>query len=120
KGVEMVNGRPTYHLVSEAKDGGVVSAFYTVEDHNEAWLDEQSFVSVRYEKRIHEGSYRIEESTLIDQLSHRFLTRSCRLDKNLYEQKEWDIPNDVLDVLGSLYYVRLLPLEIGQSYTMDV
>src|SRR5438445_13283271 len=120
KGVEPVNGRPTYHIVSEAKSGGVVGAFYTVEDHNESWLDEQSLVSVRYEKRVREGSYGLEESTIIDQPNRRFQTRSFRLDKNLYEQKEGDIPTDVLDVLGSLYYVRLLPLDIGQSYTMDV
>jgi hypothetical protein len=120
KGVEPVNGRPTYHLVSEAKSGGVVSAFYTVHDHNEAWLDEQAMVTVRYEKRIHEGSYGLEESTIIDQPNHRFQTKSYRLDKNLYEQKDGEVPPDVLDVLGSLYYVRLLPLDVGQSYTMDV
>ncbi len=120
KGIETVNGRPVYHFVSEAKSGGVAGAFYHVEDHNEAWLDQQAIVSVRYEKRINEGKYRIEESTLIDQPRHHFRMQSFRFDKNLYEQKEGDVPPNVLDVLGSLYYVRLLPLEVGQSYVMDV
>jgi len=120
QGIEPVNGRPAYHIVSEARSGGMVSAFYKVEDHNEAWLDQGGLISVRYEKRIKEGKYRIEESTLIDQPKGRFHLQSYRLDKNLYEQKEGNLPPNVLDVLGSLYYVRVLPLEVGQSYTMDV
>jgi hypothetical protein len=120
QGVDQVNGRAAYHLVSEARSGGVVTAFYRVEDHNEAWLDRGSMSSVRYEKRIKEGKYHIEESTLIDQPAHRYHMRSYRIDKNLYEQKDGDIPQNVLDVLSSLYYVRLMPLEVGKSYTMDV
>ena len=120
RGLVPVNGRPAYHIVSEARSGGMVSAFYRVEDHNEAWLDQRAMVSVRYEKRIKEGMFRIEESTLIDQPKRRFHLQSYRIDKNLYEQKEGTLPPNVLDVLSSLYYVRVLPLEVGQSYTMDV
>jgi hypothetical protein len=120
KGLETIGGRPAYHLVSEAKSGGVVSAFYKVEDRNEAWLDEEAVVSVRFEKRINEGQYRIEETTLIDQPHHHFRLQSYRLDKNVYEQKDGGVPPNVLDVLGSLYYVRLLPLIVGQTYTLDV
>jgi hypothetical protein len=119
-GVEPVRGRPAYHIVSEARSGGMVSALYKVEDHNEAWLDQDALVSIRYEKRIKEGKYRIEESTLIDQPKRRYHLQSYRLDKNLYEQKEGNLPPNVLDVLSSLYYVRVLPLAVGQSYTMDV
>ncbi len=120
QGIDMVNDRPAYHIVSEARSGGVVSAFYKVEDRNEAWLDVDSATSVRFEKRIREGKYRIEESTLIDQPNHRFYVKSFRIDKNLYEQKEGTAPAHVLDVMGSLYYVRLLPLEVGQTYILDV
>jgi len=120
RGVDNVNGRPAYHLLSEATSGGMVSAFYRVEDHNEAWMDGGSMSSVRYEKRIKEGKFHIEESTLIDQPRRRYHMQSFRMDKNIYEQKEGDIPPYVLDVLSSLYYVRLMPLVVGKSYTMDV
>lgn len=120
QGIDTVNGRPAYHLVSEARSGGVVTAFYRVEDHNEAWMDRGSLASVRYEKRIKEGKFLIEESTLIDQPRRRYHMQSFRIDKNRYEQKEGEIPQNVLDVLSSLYYVRLLPLEVGKSYAMDV
>jgi hypothetical protein len=119
KGTDVINGRPAYHIYSEAQSGGVVSPFYKVQDHNESWLDQTALVSVRYEKRINEGHYRIEETTTIDQPHQRFHLQSFRFDKNIYEEKSGDLPPNILDVLGSLYYVRLLPLEVGKSYTMD-
>jgi hypothetical protein len=85
-----VQHRPTYHIVSTARSGGMAQAFYRVEDHNDVWLDEQALVTVRYEKRIHEGKYQIEETSLLDQPAHRWKTRSFRVDKNIYEEKEGD------------------------------
>jgi len=115
-----VNHRPTYHIVSAARSGGMVNTFYKVVDDNDVWLDEDALVTVRYEKRIHEGKYQIVETSILDQPNHHWKTRSYRIDKNTYEEKEGDLPPNALDTFGSLYYVRTLPLEIGQSYTLDV
>jgi len=114
------NDRPTYHISSTARSGGVVSAFYKVEDHNEVWLDQQSLLTVRYEKHIREGKFEIEQTSLLDQTNRRWKTRSFRVDKNTYEEKEGDMPPNVMDAFGSLYYVRTLPLLPGQTYTMDI
>jgi len=118
--VVKIENRPTFHIISSAHSGGVVSTFYKVEDHNDVWLDEGALATVRYEKRIHEGKYQIEETSLLDQIRHRWKTRSYRVDKNTYEEKEGDLPPDALDPFGSLYYIRSLPLEIGKTYTVDV
>jgi hypothetical protein len=119
-GIEWIDGRPAYHLVSEARSAGIVNTFYKVRDRNDAWLDQQALVSVRYEKRIREGKYRIEETADLDQVAHRYVVDSYRIDKDRQETKEGQIPPHVLDVFGSLYYVRTLPLAVGASYTMDV
>ncbi len=116
----IVNDRPAYHIVSAAHSAGVVNTFYKVQDTNDVWLDAQALVTVRYEKRIHEGKYEIEETSLLDQTNHHWKTRSYRIDKNSYEEKVGPLPPNVLDAFGSLYYVRTLPLEEGQSYTVDV
>ncbi len=115
-----VNSRSTYHIVSTARSGGVINAFYKVEDHNDVWLDQNALVTVRYEKRIREGKFQIEETSLLDQPRRRWKTRSYRLDKNTYEEKEGDLPANALDSFGSLYYVRTLPLKVGQTYIIDV
>jgi hypothetical protein len=116
----VINGRPAFHIVSEATSVGIVNTFFHVKDRNEAWLDEKSLLTVRWEKHIHEGKFRVEETGILDQVNHQFSMHSFRVDKNRYEDKQGPISSNILDVLGSLYYVRTLPLEVGQSYTLDV
>jgi hypothetical protein len=118
--IQEIDQRPTYHITSSARSGGMVNAFYKVKDQNDVWLDKEALVTVRYEKYIKEGKYEIQETSLLDQINHRWKTRSYRVDKNAFEEKEGELPLNVLDAFGSLYYVRTLPLVIGQSYTMDV
>jgi hypothetical protein len=118
--MEKISGRPAYHVVAEAHSTGLVNSFYHVNDRNETWLDTQPRSTFRYARKIEEGSYRVDEQVELNQDEHRFHQYSYRRDKKTHEQKEGDIPANVLDVLGSLYYVRTLPLVVGHSYTLDV
>jgi hypothetical protein len=119
-GLDEVEGRRAYHLVEQAHSAGWVDAFYTVHDRNDAWLDAQSLATLRYEKRIREGHYQVQETVTVNQLQHRLRDHSYRVDKKTYEDKELPVPPNVLDVLGSLYYVRTSSLTVGDSYTLDV
>ncbi|MFA5975409.1 MAG: DUF3108 domain-containing protein [Elusimicrobiota bacterium] len=120
EGLETIQGRPTYHLTSNARSSGFVSTFYRVEDHNDAWLDQQSLTTVRYSKRIKEGRYQIEESADIDQTCGRFMQHSYRFDKQRGEHKEGPVPPGIRDVFGSLYFARTLPLAPGETFAIDV
>jgi len=119
-GIDQLNGRPAYHLVEDAHSSGLVDTFYSVHDRNDSWLDIESLTTLRYEKRVREGRYRIEETVDFDQMNHHFRDYSNRLDKGTTEYIEGDLTPNILDVLGSLYYVRTLPLEVGETYTIDV
>jgi hypothetical protein len=118
--LEPVAGRPAYHIVAEARSTGAVDAVYRVRDLNESWIAAESLGTLRYAKQIHEGNYRVEEETVLDQDEHLFHNRSYRIDKNEFEKTDGVIPPNALDVLGSLYYVRSLPLDVGKSYVIDV
>jgi hypothetical protein len=115
-----VGNQGAYHIVSEAHSTGLVDAFYHVDDRNEAWLDKTWPRSLRYSKKIREGKYRVQEVVELDQAGHQYRRRENRLDKQTHEERKGAIPPNVLDVLSSLYYVRTLPLAVGQSYTLDV
>jgi len=117
---EPIAGQPAYHIVAEARSTGAVDKFYRVRDVNESWIGNAPLGTLRYAKQIHEGQYRVEEETVLNQDTHRFHNHSYRIDKNEYEDKDGVIPPNALDVLGSLYYVRTLPLAVGQSYVIDV
>jgi hypothetical protein len=118
--IETLDGRPTYHVVAEARSTGMVNKFYPVNDRNEAWLQPQTPSTLRYARKIHEGKYRVEEEVVLDQSAHKFHQHVYRVDKNRYSDQHGDIPANVLDVLGSLYYVRSLPLAVGKTIVVDV
>src|SRR5262249_9878796 len=101
-GIDTVVGRPAYHIVSEAHSSGLVDTFYSTHDRNESWLDTQSLCTLRYEKHIHEGHYRVEEGVDLDQVNHRFYDYSQRLDKGTTDFVQGLIPMNVMDILGSL------------------
>src|SRR5215207_2326922 len=53
--IEMVRGRPAYHVVFTI-DGGV--PFFRVRDRYESWIDVQTLASLRHTQRIAEGRYK--------------------------------------------------------------
>jgi len=119
-GVDVIDGRPAYHLVSEAKTTGIADTFARVDDRNDAWLDVESLTTVRYTKRLREGKYKLDEEADLDQVNGIWRRNSHRIDKNRKEEKQGPLPLYALDVFGSLFYARTLPLEVGKTFTMDV
>jgi len=120
-GNDVLKGRAAYHVASYAHSTGFVNTFYKVQDNSDTWLDASSLTTLRYEKNVREGSYRIQETADFDQTCRRFLQHSIRFDKNnKTEDRSGRLPPNALDVFGSLYYMRTLPLEVGQTYTPDV
>jgi Protein of unknown function (DUF3108) len=55
EGIELVRGRPAYHLVFTI-DGGV--PFFRVHDRYDSWIDVQTLSSLRHHQQIAEGRYK--------------------------------------------------------------
>jgi hypothetical protein len=118
--MEIKNGTPAYHIVSEARSTAFVDTFYKVRDKNEAWLDATEPRSLGYAKNLHEGKYSVEEKVNFDQAKNRFYLEEHRRDRNTREIKEGAIPPNVFDMLSSFYYMRSMPLEVGRTFSIDV
>src|SRR6478752_2430868 len=54
-GIEIVRGRPAYHVVFSV-DGGV--PFFRVHDRYESWIDVETLASLRHRQQISEGHYK--------------------------------------------------------------
>jgi hypothetical protein len=54
-GIEMVRGRPAYHVVFSV-DGGV--PLFRVHDRYESWIDVETLASLRHRQEISEGRYK--------------------------------------------------------------
>ncbi len=101
---ESLRGYDVWHFRLRAR-GGV--PFYRIDDLIESWARASDLASVRYFKRLREGSYRAQR--LIDYFP----------DQGFAVYSEGDtvasFPGAV-DPLSIVYYARTLPLEVGASF----
>jgi hypothetical protein len=104
--------RLCYHLVSQALSSETFSVFFKVVDRVESYLDAARFHSLRFEKHLSEGDFRAEQAVDFDQEAH--IATYDADTANVYE-----IPPDALDALAALYYVRTLPLAVGNSVFVE-
>lgn len=103
-----IDSTPCYHIVSDARSNRIFSRFFKVRDRFESFMDTVSLVSLYYEKHLREGKYKKDEQVKFDQKAHLAI----------YKDRTVPIPPRTQDVLSALYYVRTLPLEIGQSFAV--
>lgn len=105
-------GRECYHIVSVAESNDFISVFFPVRDVAESYLDTRDLVSRRFEKRISEGDYRSYDLVVMDH------------DRGvaIYPERGGQVVPlslDAQDILSSLYYVRLMDLEVGRPLYIE-
>lgn len=108
--IVMFNGRPAYHLVSEARSNAFCDTFYVVRDLNESWLDARTLTSLGYSKKIREGKFYRDEWVLYDRDAGTFVNRRVNRD-GTFNVRVGTIPAQVQDILSSIFYVRAQPLQ---------
>jgi len=104
---EMVNynGQRSYRVISFAKSSKFFSLFFKVDDRVESIIDFYGLYSHHFEKHLKEGKYEADRFVDFDQKNNL-----------AYEGTDTiPTPDFVLDALASLYYVRTLDLEVGNS-----
>jgi hypothetical protein len=86
--------------------GGVL--FFKVNDSYESWFDSENLTSRRFHQRINEGSYKKQR------LYEIFPERATAHQAGKEERPS---VRDPLDDGSFLYFIRTVPLEVGQTYT---
>jgi len=99
------NGRPAYHLVSEARSNAFCDAFHKVRDLNESWLDARTLTSLGYSKKLREGHSTATKWVLYDRDAGVFVDRRTNKDGS-FSVRTGTIPAHVQDSSSSVYFVR--------------
>ncbi len=105
-------GHLCYHIVSVAETNSFFSAFFEVRDVVESFLDTRELVTRRFEKHIREGNYRSEDLVIFDHDRHIAV----------YPKRKGELiplALEAQDILSSLYYVRMMELEVGKSVFIE-
>ena len=104
-----VRGREAWHTVFAIR-GGI--PFFKVDDRLESWIDTQTFTSLRFAQQTNEGSYHRERHIEF------FPERATMLQSGEGAQEKPTV-DQPLDEGALLYYIRTLPLEVGDRYELD-
>lgn len=95
---------------------GVVDSVFRVDDSVRSVFDPQTMQSLSYSLAEHYGAKKRNREVVFDRAHHTVVSR---LNNDLPET--FDVPEQVLDVLSTLYYIRTLDdFTPGKTTTIDV
>jgi hypothetical protein len=106
-GIEIIRGRPAYHVLFSI-DGGV--PFFRVHDRYESWIDVQTLASLRHRQDISEGRYK------------RNTTYEIYPERAQYQKDDEPMEASVANPLddGSfIYAVRAARMRVGETRRDD-
>jgi len=106
-GIEIVRGRPAYHVVFSV-DGGI--PFFRVHDRYESWIDVETLASLRHRQQISEGRYK------------RTTTYEIYPERAEYQKEGDSVRASVANPLddGSfIYAVRTAGIQVGETRRDD-
>jgi hypothetical protein len=76
-----------------------------------SWTRSNGFASLRFHRRLTQGSK-------VDEKRFQIVPDSGRYRQEGVGQ-DWAAPRDALDELAYLYYIRTVPLKVGQTFSMS-
>lgn len=107
-GVQDVRGRETWHTVFTVKGG---TFFYRVNDKYESWIDRRTGNSLRFSQDLSEGRRDVERDFEIFPDQSMFI-------EGAGSRSQPSVRNP-LDDGSFLYFLRTIPLAVGETYTFN-
>jgi hypothetical protein len=105
--IEEVRGRESWHTKFEVRGG---TFFYRVNDTYESWFDTHTGNSLRFRQDLNEGSRDVER------IFNMFPERGVFVENADTAMASVKNP---LDDGSFLYFIRTLPLTVGETYSFD-
>jgi hypothetical protein len=107
EGLDTVRGRTVFHTTFTVR-GRML--FFTVRDKYESWFDTTSLASMRYRQDIDEGSYEAKRE-------FEFFPERATFSENGKEEVAGVA--EPLDEGSFIYFVRSIPLQVGETYEFN-
>ena len=106
-GVENIRGQDTWHTVFQVRAGNF---FYRVNDQFESWIDRTTGNSLRFQQNLNEGRRDVERVFEIFPERAQFIEQGDTMQKSVHAP---------LDDGSFLYFLRTIPLVVGETYTFE-
>ena len=109
-GLDNLRGRPAWHTAFWVQGGNFL---YRVNDVYESWMDTESLSSLRFVQELEEGGKNTERRFEI------YPERAVFVQTSKKPAKEEKSVSQPLDDGSFLYFIRTIPLEVGQTYDFN-
>ena len=109
-GLDNLRGRPVWHTAFWVRGGNFM---YRVNDVYESWMDAETLSSLRFVQELEEGGKDIERKFEI------YPERAIFIQTTKTPNKEEQSVSQPLDDGSFLYFLRTIPLEVGQTYDFN-
>jgi len=112
--------KPVWLITSNAKTYSFFDSIFKVRDTVQSWWEKDTLRSLRFSKRLNEGSYKQYRVHTYDHDKKTSTYQRWNFKKQIYRTKEITIPANTQDILSSFYYVRQMDLVPGSTLMLDV
>ena len=109
-GIQMVRGREAWHTTFTVQGG---TFFYRVNDVYQSWIDRENLYSMMFIRQIEEGTRRRTQSFEI------IPERGIYIERTRQKTETEKTVAEPLDEAAFLYFVRTIPLKVGESYDFN-
>jgi hypothetical protein len=109
-GLDNLRGRPAWHTAFWVNGGNFL---YRVNDVYESWMDAETLSSLRFVQQLEEGGKQTERRFEI------YPERSIFIQTSKKPAKEEASVSNPLDDGSFLYFLRTIPLVVGQTYDFN-
>jgi hypothetical protein len=106
--VQEVRGRSTWHTIFQVRGG---TFFYRVNDQYESWIDRFTGNSLRFKQDLNEGRRDVERS-------YEIFPERAKFTEAGEDSTQASVRNP-LDDGSFLYFLRTIPLAVGETYTFE-
>ncbi|UCD38684.1 MAG: DUF3108 domain-containing protein [Fidelibacterota bacterium] len=103
-------GDTLLHVVSQVRTSKFFDRLYRIRDRIDLWLDPDNLVLRRMQREINEGRYKRKDTTIVDSKAGIIYARGDTLT----------VEGPVFDPIGVIYYLRGLPLAIGDEIHLSI
>lgn len=104
------DGDSVLYIVSQIRTGDLFDYLYRVRDRIDLWLDPGTLELRHMLRDIHEGGYKRRDTTDVDREAGLIYARRDTLT----------VSEPVFDPIGVIYYLRSLPLTIGDEIHLAI
>lgn len=111
---------PSFKITSIAKTNNFFDNFYKVRDKIESIWSKESLETLRFTKKLSEGSYRQHRIHFYYPEQNITIYMKYKKKINNFKEEKIKIPPNTQDILSAFYYLRLKELSVGDTITINV